>query len=138
MVVWCTQDLRRDGCSFMWHQPCQRYKLVFYAQSTSCSVYQSSTTGERVLRFFFLPPFWPLRSLRSKCPVGFFLSIRSFLVRVLCSLRSLWSTCPVFFSLSFKISLFSGTVLPSGREYYIVVVCFYFNGRRLMTHGDDI
>ena len=26
MVVWCTQDLRRDGCSFMWHQPCQRCK----------------------------------------------------------------------------------------------------------------
>ena len=24
MVVWCTQNLRRDGCSFMWHQPCQR------------------------------------------------------------------------------------------------------------------
>ena len=23
MVVWCTQNLRRDGCSFMWHQPCQ-------------------------------------------------------------------------------------------------------------------
>ena len=21
MVVWCTQNLRRDGCSFMWHQP---------------------------------------------------------------------------------------------------------------------
>ena len=20
MVVWCTQNLRRDGCSFMWHQ----------------------------------------------------------------------------------------------------------------------
>ena len=24
MVVWCIQDLRQDGCSFMWHQPCQR------------------------------------------------------------------------------------------------------------------
>ena len=24
MVVWCTQNLRRDGSSFMWHQPCQR------------------------------------------------------------------------------------------------------------------
>ena len=23
MVVWCTQNLRRDGSSFMWHQPCQ-------------------------------------------------------------------------------------------------------------------
>ena len=21
MVVWYTQNLRRDGCSFMWHQP---------------------------------------------------------------------------------------------------------------------
>ena len=26
MVVWCTQNLRRDGSSFMWHQPCQRCK----------------------------------------------------------------------------------------------------------------
>ena len=24
MVVWCTQNLCQDGCSFMWHQPCQR------------------------------------------------------------------------------------------------------------------
>ena len=23
MVVWCTQNLRRDGICFMWHQPCQ-------------------------------------------------------------------------------------------------------------------
>ena len=28
MVVWCTQDLRRDGSSFMWHQPCQRCKYT--------------------------------------------------------------------------------------------------------------
>ena len=28
MVVWYTQNLRRDGCSFMWHQPCQRYKYT--------------------------------------------------------------------------------------------------------------
>ena len=28
MVVWCTQDLRRDGCSFMWHQPYQRCKYT--------------------------------------------------------------------------------------------------------------
>ena len=28
MVVWCTQNLRRDGSSFMWHQPCQRYKYT--------------------------------------------------------------------------------------------------------------
>ena len=27
-AVWCTQDLRRDGCSFMWHQPCQRCKYT--------------------------------------------------------------------------------------------------------------
>ena len=27
-VVWCTQNLRRDGCSFMWHQPCQRCKYI--------------------------------------------------------------------------------------------------------------
>ena len=28
MVVWCTQNLRRYGCSFMWHQPCQRWKYT--------------------------------------------------------------------------------------------------------------
>ena len=28
MVVWYTQDLRRDGCSFMWHQPCRRCKYT--------------------------------------------------------------------------------------------------------------
>ena len=27
-VVWCTQNLRRDGSSFMWHQPCQRCKYT--------------------------------------------------------------------------------------------------------------
>ena len=26
MVVWCTQNLHRDSCSFMWHQPCKRCK----------------------------------------------------------------------------------------------------------------
>ena len=26
MVSWCTQNLRRDGSSFMWHQPCHRCK----------------------------------------------------------------------------------------------------------------
>ena len=28
MVVWCTQNLHRDGSSFMWHQPCQRCKYT--------------------------------------------------------------------------------------------------------------
>ena len=28
IVVWCTQNLRRDGSSFMWHQPCQRCKYT--------------------------------------------------------------------------------------------------------------
>ena len=28
MVVWCTQNLRRDGSSFMWHQLCQRCKYI--------------------------------------------------------------------------------------------------------------
>ena len=28
MVVWCTQNLRRDGNSFMCHQPCQRCKYT--------------------------------------------------------------------------------------------------------------
>ena len=29
LVVWCTQNLRRDGCSFMWYQPCQHCKYTF-------------------------------------------------------------------------------------------------------------
>ena len=28
VVVWCTQNLRRDGSTFMWHQPCQRCKYT--------------------------------------------------------------------------------------------------------------
>ena len=28
MVVWCTQNLRRDGYSFMWHQSCWRCKYT--------------------------------------------------------------------------------------------------------------
>ena len=28
VVVWCTQNLRHDGSSFMWHQPCQRCKYT--------------------------------------------------------------------------------------------------------------
>ena len=28
MVIWCTHNLRRDGYSFMWHQPCQRCKYA--------------------------------------------------------------------------------------------------------------
>ena len=28
MVVWCTKNLRRDGSSFMWHQPRQRCKYT--------------------------------------------------------------------------------------------------------------
>ena len=28
MVVWCTQNFRRDGSSFMWHQPCLRCKYT--------------------------------------------------------------------------------------------------------------
>ena len=28
MVVWCTQNLHRDSSSFMWHQPCQRFKYT--------------------------------------------------------------------------------------------------------------
>ena len=37
VVVWCTQDLRRDSCSFMWHQPCQRcnYTTSMDIQKTS-------------------------------------------------------------------------------------------------------
>ena len=38
MVVWCTQNLRRHGCSFMWHQPCQRCKYTTSVdiQKTHC------------------------------------------------------------------------------------------------------
>ena len=28
MVIWCTQNLRQDGSSFMWHQPCQHCKYT--------------------------------------------------------------------------------------------------------------
>ena len=28
MDVWCTQNTRVDGSSFMWHQPCQRCKYT--------------------------------------------------------------------------------------------------------------
>ena len=28
MVAWCTQNFRRDGSSFVWHQPCQRCKYT--------------------------------------------------------------------------------------------------------------
>ena len=28
IVVWCTQNLHWDSCSFMWHQPCQRCKYT--------------------------------------------------------------------------------------------------------------
>ena len=37
MVVWCTQNLRRDGSSFTWHQPCQRCKYT-----TSVDIQKSS------------------------------------------------------------------------------------------------
>ena len=28
MVVWCTQNLRQDGSSYMWHLPCQHCKYI--------------------------------------------------------------------------------------------------------------
>ena len=50
MVVWGTQDLCQDSCSFMWHQPCQCCKYTtsvdiqktYYKASHSCR-----TTCER-------------------------------------------------------------------------------------------
>ena len=42
MVVWCTQDLGRDGCSFMWHQPCQRCKYT-----TLVDIQNKTTTKQR-------------------------------------------------------------------------------------------
>jgi len=28
LLLWCTQNFRRDGCSFIWHQPSQRCKYT--------------------------------------------------------------------------------------------------------------
>ena len=28
MIVWCTQNLRRDGSSFTWHQPCNNQRAL--------------------------------------------------------------------------------------------------------------
>ena len=50
MVVWCTQDLRQDGCSFMWHQPCQRCKyttLVDIQKTRYKAIHSCRTTCER-------------------------------------------------------------------------------------------
>ena len=57
MVVWCTQNLHRDGCSFMWHQPCQScelstpLRLIFKKQTNKNTRYKAShscrTTCER-------------------------------------------------------------------------------------------
>ena len=38
MVVWCTQNLRRDGSSFMWHQPCQRFKYTAWVDIQKCAI----------------------------------------------------------------------------------------------------
>ena len=51
MVVWCTQNLLRDGSSFMWHQPCQRYKYTTLADIQQQKSYKANqscrTTRER-------------------------------------------------------------------------------------------
>ena len=63
MVVWCTQNLRRDGCSFMWHQPCvskytnlvdikkkkkkkKRYKKLFTHVESHASAVSLLESGE--------------------------------------------------------------------------------------------
>ena len=28
-VVWCTQNVRQDGCSLMWHQPCNNHTALW-------------------------------------------------------------------------------------------------------------
>ena len=47
MVVWCTQDLRWDGCSFMWHQPCQccKYTTSVNIQKTRYKASHSCRTS---------------------------------------------------------------------------------------------
>ena len=42
MVVWCTQNLHRDSCSFMWHQPCQRCKYT-----TSVDIQKQQQTNKQ-------------------------------------------------------------------------------------------
>ena len=47
MVVWCTQNLRRDGCSFMWHQPCQRCKASHSCRTTCERSESAQESGEQ-------------------------------------------------------------------------------------------
>ena len=37
-VTWCTQDLCQDGCSFMWHQPCQLIKYTSSVDIKKCAI----------------------------------------------------------------------------------------------------
>ena len=38
VVVWCTQNLRHDGSSFMWHQPCQRCTYTTLVDNQKCAI----------------------------------------------------------------------------------------------------
>ena len=44
MVVWCTQNLRRDGSSSMWHQLCQRCNWVHHFGEYSKTCYKKQVT----------------------------------------------------------------------------------------------
>ena len=46
MIVWSAQNIPQDGCSFMWHQPCNNQIVLKYAismdiQNTLCLAIQS-------------------------------------------------------------------------------------------------
>ena len=49
MVVWCTQNLRRDGSSFMWHQPCQccKYTTSVDSKTRYKAIHSCRITCER-------------------------------------------------------------------------------------------
>ena len=50
MVVWSTQNLRQDSCSFMWHQPCQHCKyttLVDIQKTRYKAIHSCRTICER-------------------------------------------------------------------------------------------
>jgi len=44
MVVWCTQNLHRDGSSFMWHQPCLRCKYTTSMDILKNALYKKLVT----------------------------------------------------------------------------------------------
>ena len=47
VVVWCTQNVRRDGCSYMWHQPCQHCDSKY--TTSNRTTWRCSTKSTMVL-----------------------------------------------------------------------------------------